>query len=538
MKNRRWTLVLAILIAVALVVGGCAKTELASEATSTKDEAAESEATSASQQNETTEPENPMEIIWLAYNQSGYNVEEGTLTQQLIEETFNVKLTIPTIDIFNEESWNLYWASGNTADHIQTNSMQKYFIDFAKQGLIRPITKDALYSYAPDWMESMEQLMDTDTMMAQISYEDQLWCMPLLYYNWAKNIYITTARKSWLDAIGIDKAPTTLDELHDMAYKLTWEDPDGNGVDDTYGICPYGSFGYVFGAYGLMPNGWYDIDGTITYANTMEKYKEALIELSGWYEEGLIDPEFITDDRSTSRSKWASGVYGAIYEHPGWLVSTVASNVSSMVLDNFEDEQLMYFPAVTGPHGDAAALADYPNSYRYGIYFGSETSDEKIHKIMEIENGLVADQELWVKCYYGVEGETYHFDEDGIIITDEAFTVDKIVEDGLAQTFGITVINQDRFFSKLPKVDSAIYEVAAKIGTKAHATVAFTINGENEAYNVKYEDVKSIADEFYYSAITGAVDIEAEWDSYVQELNDSGLQEILDEFENLIIRAG
>ncbi|OLP42255.1 ABC transporter substrate-binding protein [Rhizobium oryziradicis] len=42
-------------------------------------------------------------------------------------------------------------------------------------------------------------------------------------------------RKDWLDKLGL-KAPTTWQELHDVAEAFTKKDPDGNGKNDTYGF--------------------------------------------------------------------------------------------------------------------------------------------------------------------------------------------------------------------------------------------------------------------------------------------------------------
>ena len=45
-------------------------------------------------------------------------------------------------------------------------------------------------------------------------------------------------RKDWLDNLGLE-VPTTLDELFDVMYAFTYNDPDGNGKNDTWG---YGAF--------------------------------------------------------------------------------------------------------------------------------------------------------------------------------------------------------------------------------------------------------------------------------------------------------
>jgi putative aldouronate transport system substrate-binding protein len=49
-------------------------------------------------------------------------------------------------------------------------------------------------------------------------------------------------RQDWLDNLGL-KVPTTLAELDDVLYKFTFNDPDKNGKNDTYGL---GGDGYDF----------------------------------------------------------------------------------------------------------------------------------------------------------------------------------------------------------------------------------------------------------------------------------------------------
>ena len=72
-------------------------------------------------------------------------------------------------------------------------------------------------------------------------------------------------RKDWLDNLGL-KAPTTLDELYDVLYAFTYNDPDKNGKNDTYG---YGAFVEEYIAYEAYPGrrfeplmGAFGVEGT------------------------------------------------------------------------------------------------------------------------------------------------------------------------------------------------------------------------------------------------------------------------------------
>jgi len=54
-------------------------------------------------------------------------------------------------------------------------------------------------------------------------------------------------RKDWLNKFGLD-VPETWEEMIEFAKKITYEDPDDNGKDDTYGIGVYGATkrGYAY----------------------------------------------------------------------------------------------------------------------------------------------------------------------------------------------------------------------------------------------------------------------------------------------------
>ena len=71
---------------------------------------------------------------------------------------------------------------------------------------------------------------------------------------------IIAYRQDWLDKLGLE-VPTTLDEYYKVATAVAKEDPDGNGVDDTFAFGGYQNvdtswFDHIFGAYGALPNYW------------------------------------------------------------------------------------------------------------------------------------------------------------------------------------------------------------------------------------------------------------------------------------------
>ena len=126
----------------------------------------------------------------------------------------------------------------------------------------------------------------------------------------------------WLRNVGIDKVPETLDELYAALWKFRHEDPDGNGIQDTYGMCPnaqawFKAFGEVFGAYGIVPHGWMLRDGRGRVGRGPgPEVKQILGLLRKWYDDGLIDPDFAIGQIKSSPmpyQKFVSGKTGYLF---------------------------------------------------------------------------------------------------------------------------------------------------------------------------------------------------------------------------------
>ncbi|MBK9054848.1 MAG: extracellular solute-binding protein [Chloroflexi bacterium] len=96
-------------------------------------------------------------------------------------------------------------------------------------------------------------------------------------------------RKDWLDALGL-AAPTTIEEVYEIAVAFTEQDPDGNGQNDTYGIGGFingqgigNRFDWILGAYGV-PGVWNFADGTLNVRN--DQYPEALAYMTSLVDAG------------------------------------------------------------------------------------------------------------------------------------------------------------------------------------------------------------------------------------------------------------
>ncbi len=136
-------------------------------------------------------------------------------------------------------------------------------------------------------------------------------------------------RKDWLDKLGYtydDTKPVTLEWFTQVMNDITFKDPDGNGINDTYGLAAYstdgnlGIAGAARMAYGL--SGWREYDGEymdLQYSRTNDAFKKALAWTAEQYKLGTIDPDWATIDRNAEFDRFQQGVTGILDEFVGWM---------------------------------------------------------------------------------------------------------------------------------------------------------------------------------------------------------------------------
>lgn len=120
-------------------------------------------------------------------------------------------------------------------------------------------------------------------------------------------------RKDWADNLGIS-APTTMDDLYRMLKQFTNNDPDQNGVDDTFGLTDrndlvYGAFKTVSSYFGT-PNNWGERNGRLLpefmhpgYIDTMKFFRQL-------HQEGFINQDFPVTSKQEQINQFVSGKAG------------------------------------------------------------------------------------------------------------------------------------------------------------------------------------------------------------------------------------
>lgn len=125
---------------------------------------------------------------------------------------------------------------------------------------------------------------------------------------------VTYIRKDWLDNLGLSP-PKTWDEFYKVLRAFTFDDPDGNGIDDTRGYTDVNSAGEDWYNRAVMLDARVELywkEGRWIDGFTEPAMVSALERLRTIYQEGLIDPNIATNTTFTARNRFFNGDVGII----------------------------------------------------------------------------------------------------------------------------------------------------------------------------------------------------------------------------------
>lgn len=357
-----------------------------------------------------------IELKWLGYPQNP-NASEGTIPEKLLEEKFNVEITpiFLSQSTYNDKKAMLL-ASGEKIDFIYELDPVHVRQD-VRQGLIAEIPYDTIKEYAPTVFAELNKECPDAWIFSRVDGSN--YGIPNMNYN-NEYPYIGIWRKDWLENVGIDKVPETLDEMYEALYRFTYNDPDGNGQQDTYGmsddISHRNLFTNIFGAFGVSPINWMaDQSGEPVYGGFLPGTRDALELLANWYKAGIIHPDFITDDMySTGLEKFRNGKVGYSRYGGGFFDPMNANNIAKVTAELNEGAEVVNSPLVKGPNGDQGTFAW--GKACHIIAFGAHVAEDeaKMKRLLEIQEELLVNEELLVEVRLGTLGETFEYKDASV----------------------------------------------------------------------------------------------------------------------------
>lgn len=251
-------------------------------------------------------------LVWVTSVQGGREPEEIPLFEDEVERLTGIRVQFvkPPGSEYNTKLTTML-ASGDQVDIAYAGGGT--FVSLLEQSLFEPLT---------DRIEASSVLSDPN-IIPPSEWERVRQADGEIYgiFNKFEQGTLAIIRGDWLDKLGLSE-PQTLDDYYDVLYAFTFDDPDGNGLDDTWGMAIgytlYDTVG-LFGAYGLM-RGWvYDDSGELfsPYAT------DAAIPVYEWlakvYADGLMEPNFITNNSGAFRELFMTDKSGMNFYWAAWV---------------------------------------------------------------------------------------------------------------------------------------------------------------------------------------------------------------------------
>jgi len=194
---------------------------------------------------------------------------------------------------------NVSIASGDVPDAFLVNNTQ--FIQAVKAGLVADLT-DAYEKYASPLLKAS---MEADPIGFESGKVDgKLMGISTQHYGLISGLHTVWIRDDWMKKLNL-APPKTMDDLIKILEAFTFDDPDGNGKNDTFGLSItnglYNSgisdLSGFFNAYRAYPAIWIkDASGQIVYGSVQPEMKKALAVLQDLYKKGVISKEFAVKD--------------------------------------------------------------------------------------------------------------------------------------------------------------------------------------------------------------------------------------------------
>jgi putative aldouronate transport system substrate-binding protein len=482
--------------------------------------------------------EGRMVISWFSVNSRGVLLPENTVSEQYVEERFNVELEPWTdVDIYQGEQWRLKMASGEVPDFMKIGPRGALY----DLGVVRELPRDWFYQHMPNYVTIVDQI-DPAGAWNGVTIEGKIMGLP------GVNVAVTSGaalvtRRDWMEAVGVEIPEKkmldyhyaddwSLEQLEAMLYQYRHGDPDGNGKKDTYavnnfsgGTPSWGSawdfFPNEFGAFGVRIHSWQEQGGKLGYSNITPEYRDALKYLNGWYEKEIIDPEMISDGRKEFNQKFTNGIVGAFEQTPAWTGPRTEGPIG-LLLKTTPEAEPVYIIGPEGPGG--RGTANRPAGGFGACAIGVHTSDEKAIRIMQILDEIQTDMDVYHKITKGDEGTHYSFDGDGLMVPNPEFqSAQTITEMGWMYFTMWNVITPDITLSRLPRWRTIPHRIGVETG---YALDAGFRPQFNEELRQMENELRSIENEFFWKVIIGEVDADAEWDAYVAQWRKVGGDEL------------
>ncbi len=298
--------------------------------------------------------------------------------------------------------------------------------------IVREWKEDDLIYPLSDFLEDNEAYNTTYPKLWKDAYtiDGEVWALAM-GNDGNPSMFARSIRGDWLDTFGLSR-PETVWELYEASKMFTYNDPDGNGIDDTFGMTSKDMWLMqdIFQAFDVRMNHVADAlpiwnPNTNIWEDSMLKPEmvECLTLLAQMSSENVMDPDSFVHSSTVAKNKVKSGYYGGFFYWDSWVLST-----ERVVQETFPNA---YMEAIYALKGNITT-----NINQYKISIGApmvmtKTTPQPKEVINWYVNIFYGSDEGIYRGRYGIQGEqlgeeqftlkdktiykNYYLDSEGVV---------------------------------------------------------------------------------------------------------------------------
>ncbi|MFD0713779.1 hypothetical protein [Paenibacillus sp. GCM10027626] len=337
--------------------------------------------------------------------------EADDFVRRAIEAKFNVQLTLSAVKAGDEYDTQLasLLAANDPPDMwlgLGTDGGASYALDNALADMTLFVSPATMPNYFKYWISGQE--------LRQYQFHNKFMRAPVPYDKKTYRAYYI--RKDWLDRLGLD-VPTTYEQYYRVLHAFTYGDPDGNGLNDTYGFTTAGNGTglstdwpeYVNN--GLLYPAYYKDNKLIDMQMDL-RIKDVVTDILRVIDDGLVDPDWFLNKSDDAFNKAVWGKAGIVlgdtknfaYDSNPDSLQARSKQINPMA------EWISFNPFGNKPLRTAVSPG-------HPFVFSNKTAGLKPEKLKKTATILdwLAGEEGFLLTHYGISGK--HYDRQGSVIT-------------------------------------------------------------------------------------------------------------------------
>jgi len=440
----------------------------------------------------------------------------------------------------SEEAFNLLIASGDLPDVVGGSAIRDNVNRYGPEGAFIPMN-DLIDKYAPHIKAFFDK--NPEIRSSILAADGNIYYIPYLPDGkFGRGYFI---RKDWLNKLNLE-VPNTIDELHDVLVAFRDNDPNGNGEKDEVPLFMrnWEELIRMVTLWGGRMSGsdmfhdFYVDKGTMAHGYVGAGYKEGIKNLAKWYKEGLIDAEVFTRG-SRSREYLLSNNLGGMTHD--WFASTAGYNDSlAKTVPGFQFRAMLPPISTNGKRVEEHRRAKVKVE-GWSMSFNNKNPIEtmKYFDFYFTEEGRRL-------ANFGIEGVNYDMIDGKPIFKKEMLEKDtplnaqlweigSQIPRGFYQDHAYELQWSNKF--ALEGVNMYDKEETAN-GLLVEPFLGVALNEKEKAtFDKNWATIRDYMLEMQQAWILGSRDIDADWDSYMAQVERMGYSDVLKVMQSAYDRA-